>query len=206
MKDRYSNTGVRHAEQVKTSKNKVAELSTKAVRKNAQRTVHSFAVASTQKEAFTQEIVKAIVTGNIPFTFIENSHFLKACNVMGISLPSRKVLADTWIPRLAQEAEVATKEILSKEHFVDASSDGWRKKACEQGDALLNVMALTLSRADFYDAINCSDMRKDATAIKQFLLEAAAGIVGEPRRSKTDLLGGYLIIPKRTAWQCLMFR
>jgi hypothetical protein len=82
--------------------------------------------------------------------------------------------------------------MLSKEHFVDASSDGWRKKACEQADALLNVMALTLSRAHFYDAINCSDMRKDATAIEQFLPDAAAGIVGETEQEQ-DRLAGWVL-------------
>jgi hypothetical protein len=70
----------------------------------------------------------AIVTGHVPFNFIENSHFVKACNVIGVSLHSRKVLGDTWIPRLAQEADVATKETLSKEHFVDASLDGWGRR------------------------------------------------------------------------------
>jgi hypothetical protein len=53
---------------------------------------------------------------------------------------------------------------------VDGSSDGWREKYCESGDALNNIMALLPDKSYFYDAINSSDMRKDATAIAQFLV------------------------------------
>ena len=53
--------------------------------------------------------------------------------------------------------------------LIDASSDGWSKKYCEDGDALMSIMALTLDEAYFHDAITVSDMRKDATAIVAFL-------------------------------------
>ena len=88
---------------------------------------------------------------------------------VGVSLPSRKQLANRYMPELAAEAEATTSELLGKMPLIDASSDGWSKKYCEDGDALMSIMALTLDEAYFHDAITVSDMRKDATAIVAFL-------------------------------------
>jgi hypothetical protein len=115
----------------------------------------------------------------VPFSFIENPHLVEACLSLGVPAISRKQLADKWVPRLAEEASVSNVGTLSQAPLVDASSDGWRKKFCEQGAALNNIIALLPDRAYFHDAINCTSMRKDAGAIATFLADAAKGLVGE---------------------------
>jgi hypothetical protein len=60
-----------------------------------------------------------------------------------------------------------------------ASSDSCRKKYCDKGTALNNIITLVADRAYFHDAINFTSMRKDAEAIATFLADAAKGLVDE---------------------------
>jgi uncharacterized membrane protein YebE (DUF533 family) len=46
-----------------------------------------------QKEAFIDELVKAMATSCIPFTFMENSYLNEAAQAPGVELPSRRALA-----------------------------------------------------------------------------------------------------------------
>jgi hypothetical protein len=89
------------AEQVNGGKD--ALLPTKVVRSLCQRGVESFTVSHTQAEQFVRHMVKAIVTGNVPFTFIENQYLVQACQSVGIQLPKRRQLAEKWVPELASE-------------------------------------------------------------------------------------------------------
>jgi hypothetical protein len=81
------------------------------------------------------------------------------------------------VPLLAEEASISNAATLARMALVDASSDGWRKKYCEKGAALSNIIALVPDRAYFHDAINCTSMREDAEAIATFLADAAKGLV-----------------------------
>ena len=111
---------------------------------------------------------------------------------VGVSLPSRKQLPNKYNSELAAEAEATTSELLSKMPLIDASSDVWSKKYCEDGDALMNIMALALDKAYFHDAINCSDMRKDATAIVAFLERSSKDLVG-PNEDDMGRLAGWVL-------------
>jgi hypothetical protein len=117
----------------------------------------------------TRCFVKAIVTGNIPFTFVDNPHLIEACQSVGLPTISRRQLADKWVPLLAEEASISNAATLARMALVDASSDGCRNKYREKGAALNNIIAFVPYRAYFHDAINCTSMRKDAEAIATFL-------------------------------------
>jgi hypothetical protein len=93
---------------------------------------------------------------------------------------------------LAADAVVTNAATLQKALLVYASSDGWRKKYCEQSAALNNVVALLLDRAYFHDAVNCSLMRKDSEAVAAFLEKAAVGLVG-PSDAELDRLVGWIL-------------
>jgi hypothetical protein len=161
--------------------------------------VETFTLSASQIDRFTFGIVKAIVTGNIAFTFIENPHLMEAVSAVGVPTISRKQLANLWIPKLAEEASVATVATLEKALLVDASSDGWRKKYCEQGASLNNIVALLPERAYFHDAVNCSSMRKDAESIANLWTTAAKSIVGS---TDERLVGWVLDNAKATGGQC----
>jgi hypothetical protein len=112
----------------------------------------------------------------MPFTFVDNPHLIEACQSLGLPTISRKQLADSWVPLLAEEASISNAATLARMALVDAS---WRTKYCENGAALNNIIALVPDRAYFHDAINCTSMRKDAEAIATFLADSAKGLVDE---------------------------
>ena len=171
------------AEQVQNSKNR--HISTATVRANNQRSIASIAVSADQQEAAVP--VKAIVPANVPLTFIENHHLVNGLKQVGVSLPSHKQLANKYTPELAAEAEATTSGLLSKMPLIGASSDGWSKKYYKDGNALMNIVALTLDKAYFHDAINVSDMRKHSNATVAFLKRASKDLVG-PREDDVGRL------------------
>jgi hypothetical protein len=122
---------------------------------------------------------------------------------LGIPSISRKQLANKHIPHLAKEANVATKDVLLRSPLVDASSDGWRKRYCEQSIPLNNIVALLPDRALFHDAVNCSTMRKDSVAIAQFLETAAASLV---RSTELELerLVGWVLDNTKSIWRAML--
>lgn len=156
-----------------------------------------------QADKFVECLVKAMVTGNVPFNFIENKHFIEACGCVGITLPTRRQLSNTLIPKLAQQANVSNKATLADALLVDASSDGWKSSNCENGAALNNIVALVFDRAYFHDAINCSDMRKDASAIANFLLNAAADLVGSTDED-LERLAGWILDNTKANWKAML--
>lgn len=182
---------------------KNAHLPKGVVRQLNMRGVQTFTLSQSQMENFNKALVKAIVTGNVPFSFVENPHLAEACSTVGIPIISRKQLANKWVPLLAKEAHVSNADTLRQSCLVDASSDGWRKKYCNQGAALINIVALLPDRAYFHDAVNCSTMRKDSTAIMEFLLGAARSLVGESAEDLQRLVG-WVLDNTKANWRAML--
>jgi hypothetical protein len=147
--------------------------------------------------------VKAIVTGNIPFTFVDNPHLFEACQSLGLQTISRKQLADKWVPLLAEEALISNAATLARMALVDASSDGCRKKYCEKGAALNNIIALVPDWAYFHDAINCTSMRKDAEALRH---SSPTPPMASSTRIWTGWLAGCSTTQRPTAARCVRFK
>jgi hypothetical protein len=125
-----------------------------------------------------EEVALAVVTGNISFNFLSNTHLIKAASAVGVQLPTRKVLVSKYLPLLASRAHTATSAELNEADWFDLSSDGWRKGYCLQGSPLTNIMALMPNKALFYDVIDISSLRKDADGIEAMLLKAATEASG----------------------------
>ena len=130
------------AGQVQNSKNQ--DISSAAVRANNQRSIASFAVSAEQQEAAVRCLVKAIVTANIPFTFIENPQLKKGLKHVSVSLLSCRQLADKYIPEMASEAEATTAELFSKMTLIDASSDAWRQLAAQDWNPCAHTLGYQL--------------------------------------------------------------
>jgi hypothetical protein len=184
------------------SNNAAASTSMSTVRKLNQRGVETFTVSQSQIDHFHKCLVKAIVTGNVPFSWIENAHLNEGMRAIGIPGMTRKQLSNKHIPALAAEAVVTNATMLQKALLVDASSDGWRKKYCEQSGALNNVVALLLDRAYVHDAVNCSTMRMNAAAVAAFLEKSAASLVGPSDVELERLVGGLSTTQKPTGVPC----
>jgi hypothetical protein len=72
--------------------------------------------------------------------FFENEHFKAAADVLGVKLPSRKVLSIINLDSMSEEVQDASSQSLGHLTFIDASSDGWRKKHCKVIFSILTKM------------------------------------------------------------------
>jgi hypothetical protein len=107
------------------------------------------------------------------------------------------------LPQLAKEANTSPRERLSEVDYVDASSDGWRKKSCEQGASLNNVMALLPDRSLFHDAVNVSQMRKHAPAIKEFLINSTKSMMGDSEEDMSRFCG-WVLDNTKANWKAML--
>jgi hypothetical protein len=67
--------------------------------------------------------VRAIITGNVPFTFMENEDLVAAANIAGVELPSRKVTSTTLLDEIFEGVETKNAERLKSMKMFDAASD-----------------------------------------------------------------------------------
>jgi hypothetical protein len=65
--------------------------------------MNNFAASKDQLEAFVNNLVKAMATGCIPFTFVENEYLRRAASSVGVKLPSRKEVAGTLVDSIFEE-------------------------------------------------------------------------------------------------------
>jgi Protein of unknown function (DUF 659) len=163
------------------------------------RTLSGLVATPQQQLDFTLHLTRALITGCVPLNFIENEDLKSATRVVGITLPSRKVLSTTILDKVFADVQLGTADKLGALSYVDASSDGWRKKYCEQGAGLMNFLALTGSGALFVDAVNCSEQRKDASAIAA-QLKAMAIIMTS---NQPDRLTGWLLDNTKANWAAM---
>jgi hypothetical protein len=159
----------------------------------------TFMSSAQQQEAFNRHMAMACITSCVPFTFFENEHFKTAANVFGVKLPSRKVLSTTILDNIFEGVQDASAQSLAHLSFIDASSDGWRKKQCESGASIMNFCALTPTGALMFDAINCSDMRKDGESIAALLEDQAKQMTG----GKPERLAGWLLDNTKANWSAM---
>ena len=141
----------------------------------------------------------ACITACVPFTFFENDHLMKAAAVFGTKLASRKVLGGTLLDSIFNEVQLGTIENLGALSYVDGSSDGWRKKSCLLGAGLMNFCALTCTGALFWDAVNCSSMRKDGEAIATLLDEQASLMTA----NNPSRFAGWLLDNTKANWAAM---
>ena len=130
-----------------------------------------------QNEAFVEHSVMACITGCIPFAFMENPHMVPAAKAASVTLPSRKVLATT-LDSVFDKVKPPSSEKMCTLLHIDASSDGWSKKYCEQGASLANFCHLTSNGALLHDVVQWSALRKDSTGIVTILETAVEQLSG----------------------------
>jgi hypothetical protein len=92
---------------------------------------------------------------------LENVHLGRAACIVGLKLPSRKVVADALLHIIFEEpVTLSTDRIAS---MVNPSgADGWRQKLCEHDAGLMNSIVNGNREALLYDVKNCSETRNNA--------------------------------------------
>jgi hypothetical protein len=91
--------------------------------------------------------VKGLVTGCVPFAFVENEFIQRAMRSVGVQPPSRKQLGGSYLDRIFEADAENSLSMLAETEFICASSDGWRKRYCASGAALMNYTLLPGSGA-----------------------------------------------------------
>lgn len=104
--------------------------------------ISKFAASEQQQTAFIDSLVKAMATGCIPFNFMENQYLKDAAACVGVTLPSRKVVAGPLLDKIFEETQTFSTELVAGMDYPAGSSDGWRKKYCEGGAGLMNFVVL----------------------------------------------------------------
>jgi hypothetical protein len=138
----------------------------------------NFAASKDQQEAFVDNLVKAMATGCIPFTFVENEYLRRDASSVGAKVPSRKEVAGTLLDRIFEETVLFSEDRVSSMDHPAGASDGWRKKFCEQGAGLMNFTVNGDGEALLFDVRNCSGTRQDAQGIALLLSEVGCEVMG----------------------------
>lgn len=107
-----------------------------------QASMANFALPEQSAEQFRVNIVKALVTGNVPFAFVENSFFKAACGCVGVEPISRKQVAGPYLDAIFAEEQSFSRELLDEVDYLPGASDGWRKKYCADGAGLMNFTVM----------------------------------------------------------------
>lgn len=107
-----------------------------------QPTMAQFACSDVQAENFRVNMVKAMVTANIPFAFADNKYFHAACGNVGVEALSRKEVAGPYLDSICAEQQSFSRELIKTVDYLPGSSDGWRKKYCQGGAGLMNFTVL----------------------------------------------------------------
>lgn len=161
--------------------------------------LHSFGMSQRDQQRFIHHFVRGLIVGNVPFTFMENEDIMKAASIAGVKLPSRKVTSTTVLDQLFDDVEVANAAKLEQVDLFDATSDGWRKKYCEKGDAMQNFCVLLDSQAMQFDVKNVASERKSGDAIAAILESMACQMTS----GNMDKLIGWILDNTKANWAAM---
>lgn len=164
-----------------------------------QGTLTSFVMAPHDQQRFIDHIVRAVITANILFNFMENEDLQAAARIAGVKLPGRKATSTVVLDRVVAEVEIANVEKLKIVKLFDASSDSWRKKFCDGGGAMQNFCVLLEYHAMQYDVMNVALERKNAEGIASILERMAAEMAGD----EPDKLIGWLLDNTKANWSAM---
>jgi hypothetical protein len=143
--------------------NSTAGTSTAAPHNNQTR-LQQFMMSPDQCHEFSKIFVKGMVTGCVPFAFAANMFIQQALDMSGVSL-SAKDVGGRLLDEICAEQMGLDSALLNMMDFVYGSADGWRKKICQGGAALMNFCVMGNQGALLYDVKTCSDLGKNAGGI-----------------------------------------
>lgn len=106
-----------------------------------------FGCSPEQAEEYKVNMVKALVTGCVPFAFVENAFFKQAMLTVGVQPPSKKQVAGSYLDRIFEAEQELSLDTIANCEYLCCSSDGWRRKYCADGAGLMNFTVLPGSGA-----------------------------------------------------------
>jgi hypothetical protein len=83
-----------------------------------------------------------MVTSFIAFNFVENGYLEQAFAALGVKPLTRYQISVPMLDNLASQDKTAMMETIASMDFPAGSSDGWRKKSCQDGAGLMNTTVL----------------------------------------------------------------
>ncbi|KAG2434867.1 hypothetical protein HXX76_007750 [Chlamydomonas incerta] len=142
----------------------------------------NFVANPIQRQQFIDNMIMFFITSETPFTRLENEWLKKAASIAGIQLPSRHAAATTHLNALFEKVKkkVGGELVdLAKGPSLQMSFDGWKKKAANQGEPLVNAKALKPNGgAIFLCVVRAAGVTNNAAWLAETMMEKALEAVG----------------------------
>ncbi|KAJ9512348.1 hypothetical protein QJQ45_012875 [Haematococcus lacustris] len=144
------------------------------------------------QRAIRRRLGLALVSGQVPFAFVNNVHLQSIFQLLGVDVLKEKHYRTEVLDELYKEVKQATmKELreLVEEGFMIVS-DGWKSKFAGCGTPLVNFLVLKPDGGVlFLRVVDVSGKRKDAEAIMDLHLEVVEELRKELAVEKVTCLG-----------------
>ncbi|KAJ9509715.1 hypothetical protein QJQ45_011288 [Haematococcus lacustris] len=144
------------------------------------------------QRAIRRRLGLALVSGQVPFAFVNNVHLQSIFQLLGVDVLKEKHYRTEVLDELYKEVKQATmKELreLVEEGFMIVS-DGWKSKFAGCGTPLVNFLVLKPDGGVlFLRVVDVSGKRKDAEAIMDLHLEVVEELRKELAVEKVTSLG-----------------
>jgi hypothetical protein len=117
----------------------------------SQRTLAGIMATKDQQRQFDELLTKALVSPCVPlnFAFVENKYLNEAMAVVGLTVPSRRQVSGPLFDRIAEQTESFSMDTIQAMDYPAGASDGWRKKACQGVQGLMNFTVMNHQSAHF---------------------------------------------------------
>ncbi|EFJ40248.1 hypothetical protein VOLCADRAFT_108259 [Volvox carteri f. nagariensis] len=128
-----------------------------------------------------EELGMFFYRNNVPIHLIEKPELRNLFGLLGVTLPNRKQLMGPMLDRAYSKVKAQVAQVRQRMCGQAAlCSDGWRKRAAEQGVPLINFMLLLPTGSAFLRVVRAAGVRKDAQYIKKIHLDVVAEAFTKP--------------------------
>jgi hypothetical protein len=85
--------------------------------------INNLMCTTQHQQQFIENIGKGMITGNVPFTFVENEFIMKAAAVFDVKMPRAKTVAGPLLDRILADQQLLSAEAMSGADYVCGTSN-----------------------------------------------------------------------------------
>jgi hypothetical protein len=149
-----------------------------------------YIVPAAMKAQALENLKMFFYTNPLPFHLIDDGFLRKAFAAFGITLPGRTQLSTTMLDNTYKEVKQQMMSKIPAGGHIAPSTDGWKKKAAEQGVPLINVNILLPGGGSiFHKVVTAGGVVKNA----QWIFDQHVALAEELIGGKPELLIGFLM-------------
>jgi hypothetical protein len=139
----------------------VVNIASKKQKNDNQGTLHHFTpMSKATTEKLHELLLKAIISGHIPFSFLQNRFFIKYQQTLSrtpYTVPTRYSMCDSTLPILHAKNELRVSELLEDTKFLTISLDGWTD--CSKSSIYATLVLKGTEIKEFIDVLDLHHKR-----------------------------------------------